>query len=256
MFKLVVFISLVACALGSTIPEGLLPQLDGRIVGGEETTISEFPYQLSMMNRGSHSCGASLLTPRYALTAAHCVSGASASNLKIRAGSSSRSSGGTVVQVERVKAHPLYKSSTMMYDVAILKLESALPLGPDISTIELVKESPAEGTRAVVSGWGTKSSGALTIPTVLRFVSVKIVSREVCGSKSYSYGSDIKATMICAQASGKDACQGDSGGPLAVDAGQAGIVSWGYGCAAKNYPGVYTDVAAVRPWIIETILQL
>ncbi|XP_055918898.1 trypsin beta-like [Eupeodes corollae] len=256
MFKLVVLVSLVACALSSAVTQSLLPQLDGRIVGGEETSISEFPYQLSLMKYGSHSCGASLLSPTIAVTAAHCVVSASASSLTIRAGSSSNKSGGIVVKVAALKYHPQYKSSNMQYDAAVLKLAEALPLGDTISTIQLVKKAPVEGTKAIVSGWGTEYSGAYSIPTILRAVGVKIVSQQVCSSNAYSYGSDIKPTMICATATGKDACQGDSGGPLAVEAGLAGIVSWGYGCAATNYPGVYCDVASVRSWILQTARTL
>ena len=50
--------------------------------------------------------------------------------------------------------------------------------------------------------------------------------------------------------------QGDSGGPLVVpkstDDSTAivfGIVSFAYGCAAPNYPGVYTRVTQYVTWI-------
>ncbi|MCB0115666.1 MAG: trypsin-like serine protease, partial [Caldilineaceae bacterium] len=49
-------------------------------------------------------------------------------------------------------------------------------------------------------------------------------------------------------------CQGDSGGPLMVPKPgggwlQAGITSWGIGCAEPDYYGVYTRISVLADWV-------
>lgn len=87
-------------------------------------------------------------------------------------------------------------------------------------------------------------------PLLMR-VSLPIVDRRTCQLKYwfYRYVTDM---MICAgylRRGGGDACQGDSGGPLTANGTLYGIVSWGYRCDEPDYPGVYTNVAALRWWI-------
>ena len=82
----------------------------------------------------------------------------------------------------------------------------------------------------------------------LQWVRVPAITNSECTS---AYGSGITDSMVCAGypgEGGKDACQGDSGGPFVCANGTksviAGVVSWGYGCAEAQYPGVYARVTA------------
>jgi secreted trypsin-like serine protease len=97
----------------------------------------------------------------------------------------------------------------------------------------------------------------------LREVKVPLVSRAACNSLR-SYAGFVSARMICAglPAGGKDSCQGDSGGPLLVKGPdgkfdlQAGIVSWGAGCALPHFYGVYSRLAALGAWVTKVTTQL
>ena len=83
-----------------------------------------------------------------------------------------------------------------------------------------------------------------------------LVSRQQCNEASY-YNGKITQRMFCAgyAKGGKDSCQGDSGGPLVCLSAdrkafiQYGVVSWGFGCAAAQKPGVYADVTHLRHFV-------
>ena len=252
MFRFVCILALCASVYGAAL-EGV-PQLDGRIVGGQPTTIDQYPYQVSLAKSGSHFCGGSLYSSNVVITAAHCLQGGvSPSVIKVRLGSTSRTSGGIVVDVASYKNHQGYNSKTHANDIAIIRLAKDVQFTESIRPITMATQDPAPGTPAVVTGWGTTKEGAFTLPTTLQEVTVDIVSRQSCQN---SYGSkyDINASMLCAASPNKDACQGDSGGPLVANGKLVGVVSWGFGCARDEYPGVYSSVATLRDFVIENVI--
>ncbi|KAH8378200.1 hypothetical protein KR093_010014 [Drosophila rubida] len=229
-------------------PPVLQPQLDGRIVGGVEASIEEYPYQISLQ-RTYHMCGGSLIGEGVVLTAAHCVDSSTAFSAKVRIGSTRKESGGVLVPIKRVHRHPKYNPQIIDYDFAVLELQSYNATNVTQAFVQLPEQNDdiADGTLVTISGWGNTQS-AVESDVVLRAVIVPKVNQTLC---DVAYGGGITERMLCAGLSegGKDACQGDSGGPLVADGTLWGVVSWGYGCARPEYPGVYSRVASVREWI-------
>jgi trypsin len=225
-------------------------QLAGRedIVGGTTASSGEFPYIVSLSRSGgSHFCGGVLLNAYTVLTAAHCSVGQSASSVRVRAGTLNWASGGVQVGVRQILVNPGYDDALTDGDLALWRLSS--PIAASGSTIGYAAlpaqgSDPSAGTTATVAGWGYTVDGGPSLPSALRKVSVPVVSRATCRSQYDSAA--ITDNMWCAGLAqgGKDSCNGDSGGPI-VDAASKtllGLVSWGYGCADPDYPGVYTRV--------------
>ncbi|KAI2666136.1 Polyserase-2 [Labeo rohita] len=98
--------------------------------------------------------------------------------------------------------------------------------------------------------------GETFFQAVLQEVDVPVVGNTKCNC---FYKGSITGNMMCAGTleGGKDSCQGDSGGPMVIKQGsrwiQAGVVSFGQGCAEPNYPGVYSRVSNYQNWITQHV---
>lgn len=268
------FFVVVSSALGASLPSlgnndvaDIEPslRLDGRIVGGYEVDITRHPHQVSMRRKScetcafTHTCGGSIYNENVIVTAAHCVNGRYAENFTIVAGTSIRNGAdGVMVRVSKIIMHEDYNGAVYTNDVALMILGSPLPLnGITIAPIALSSEVPAHGSKSVITGWGTTTSGGVASNQLLA-VDVPIVGNERCDDAyAVTYGPGrITDSMLCAGVEGvggKDACQGDSGGPLLVNGELAGIVSWGRSCALGDYPGVYANVPYLRDWILTNV---
>merc|ERR1712168_123268 len=234
-----------------------------RIVNGETTEENEYPWQIGLTSSwGSMPyCGGSIIDKKHTLTAAHCTVSDKAKDIYVLVGDHDIMVGNEQkVQVCEKHDHPSYNDGTLEYDFSVLTLCEELTYSEKIQPVCLPSTAGPgamyESGKAIVSGWGTLSSGG-SRPQYLQEVTVNMMTNNKCCSKPYKYGcSDITDQMICASAPGKDSCQGDSGGPLVTDSQnmpgkytQIGVVSWGYGCADKKYPGVYARVTDQLDWI-------
>ncbi|XP_044737119.1 trypsin-3-like [Chrysoperla carnea] len=234
------------------------PSINGRIVGGENATIEEFPYQVSLEIDGHHHCGGSILNSTVILTAAHCTHFIkNIETLKVRAGSTKREQGGVVRDIKRIFDHELWNDQTIDYDVSLIVLTESLPFSSSISAITLPEENEyleAEEL-AVITGWGTTDANTSELPIILQKAYIPIISQKLC-EEIHAKSITVTPRMICAGlygVGGKGVCHSDSGGPLVSKNKLHGITSWSVGCAEKLYPSVFCRVTAIREWIREKV---
>jgi len=247
-----------------------LAKRSSKIVGGVNTEVNEYPWQVALVRKGWRFsyCGGSIITSRWILTAAHCVpSSRKPSNTEILAGEhkqgTSDESDMKRLKISRIVRHWKYDKRTTDYDFALIRLKDPINFAdnPHIRPVCLPdsRTNTYTGDDAIVTGWGTTQSGGSSSNT-LKEVVVQVLSNAAC--RATPYGNSITDQMLCAavEGGGKDSCQGDSGGPLVtagggdgVTPGQnydiIGIVSWGSGCALEQYPGVYARVNKQLKWI-------
>lgn len=238
-------------------------QTNFMIVNGvPEHDIDNIPWQVALL-RGpavvrDQFCGGSIVDANWVLTAAHCVENRLPESVDVLGGTVKLSHGGQRVDVAQIMLHPKWGTTakSLDYDAALLRLAEPLAVG---SPIQLADASTPldDGNGLLVSGWGAiHENGPST--NQLQYVEVPVYNQQQCVQ---DVGASLTDNMLCAGfvGGGSNSCQGDSGGPLFTienpisDTRLAGIVSWGYGCARPNLPGVYTRVTVVADWVNQTI---
>uniref|UniRef100_A0A8B9FBV2 Peptidase S1 domain-containing protein n=1 Tax=Amazona collaria TaxID=241587 RepID=A0A8B9FBV2_9PSIT len=214
-----------------------------RIVGGQNSDVGEWPWQVSLHVRGQgHICGASLVSESWLVSAAHCFQQLQGIRYVGPAG-----------VIKRIISHPYFNDYTYDYDIAVVELQTPATFSSFIQPICLpdATHSFPVGKDLWVTGWGATAEGGGGA-SILQKAEIRLINQTVCNQLLTD---QLTPRMMCVGilTGGVDACQGDSGGPLvSVEPSSrmflAGVVSWGDGCAQRNKPGVYSRLTSLRDW--------
>lgn len=269
---------LIAAVLVTCVATPLYADIEQRIIGGVDVDKEDWPSMAGILtadDSGRYSlfdrqfCGGNLINKRWVLSAAHCffeektintISSfvqVDASTLNVVIGIDYLETNASTVEydVKRIITHSDYDPSDVasQNDIALLELTTTAP----DPIMEIFTSETLSGTLATVIGWGATQYNAWDktstgFPKQLKGVDVPIISNSVCRQ---SYGDIISSRQLCAGEAqgGVDSCQGDSGGPLMISENgvykQAGVVSFGNGCALADFYGVYTRASSFTGWI-------
>jgi secreted trypsin-like serine protease len=249
-----------------------------RIVGGYAAPSGKWPSMVALYIRLPNRqpqffCGGTVIDAEWILTAAHCLSHVDkttgrmsilpADALMVREGTINLDVGGRAVNARSITIHKDYRPG--LNDIALIQLAAPVeaPRQQLISNAA-VSKLITQGRMATTMGFGlvqplkanTTKEDQSTVPRSQQLlqVDVPIVGQTKCAT-TYKERVATGATFCAGRdEGGADTCPGDSGGPLFVrdDVGQAlqaGVVSWGYGCAQPMLWGIYASVGHFEDWI-------
>ncbi|XP_011642170.1 serine protease persephone-like isoform X1 [Pogonomyrmex barbatus] len=251
------------------------------IYGGTLSESGEFPYMVALGYENEdkddddsdaikYTCGGTLISSRYVLTAAHCVNNVQEKvPIEVRVGSEDLRNVGDAqrIRISNIITHPQYKRSVNYNDVAILKLSTPVRVASNVRPICIQTKSLdtmniQSNTKFIVIGWGATDLGEEGSTKLMKTPGLRLIDRESCAKSFTGFGKLPRGleNMLCALDTNvtrrADTCHGDSGGPLLMLVGSShsiiGVTAFGQSCGGST-PGVYTAIYSYLEWIEEEV---
>lgn len=184
-------------------------------------TISERPWHASIAVRWDPDttladlvCGA-IISPQVIVTTANLVSQSPIDSIVVRVGADEAASGGQLVAIDRIIAHPEFNADTLANDIALVFLSAPLNYTANVSAIALPSTDAVrlpEGTNVSFSGWRFDASTEVGASGSLQIVNQVIWNHDACIRHYRNETSTVTNNNICAASEIEDS------GPCTVGA--------------------------------------
>ncbi|XP_031637930.1 serine protease filzig-like [Contarinia nasturtii] len=256
-------------------------KLEPRIIDGNIVAQGSFPWMAGIYYSDTlnlnFGCGGTIISDRYILTAAHCVTDRRPPVI-VRLGkvnltdTISDAVQAVHYNIKSFTRHPNYNSSTKKNDIGLIRLSTEISFTDDIRPACLYTDRADLDTnrKVIVIGWGNTDPARTSLSNELRKIEINTKPLNECSNiylnhttfkDDPAFRDGLSPGQYCAfdaeenKNRSKDSCQGDSGGSLQKMSNNdpntveiVAIVSFGHGCALE-LPSIYTSVAHYIDWI-------
>ncbi|KAK5643984.1 hypothetical protein RI129_007829 [Pyrocoelia pectoralis] len=228
----------------------------------------EFPWAVLLKYEGteSYKCVGSLISDRYVLTSAVCVTGGFQKLVGVVLGEHNlgQSAHSEEYGIEKITVHADYKKSSQgNHDIALIKLNASVKFSDYIKPICLPSEGNSllqAGDQIILAGW---SKGTVDEPRRTKKVVVRrVITNEECQQLFAAHKVTINDNFLCTHTLNdyKDCTYpGDGGAPIMLKSGdtwyQEGILSFGATSCGSNIPDGNVRVSKYIQWINEKLIE-
>lgn len=246
-------------------------EITGRIFRGTVSQRNQFPYYVFIENfieeEVVETCGGSVISNEWILTAAHCVQGAL--KIAIHFGVHETRNAAEpdrliwIIKKPKVFIHPGYSSDDIIHDIALINLNKPIKFSQAIQPIKMATSLDLERQidfETIAIGTGSFDSfedydnEVDTTSKYLNWISLKPIPNEQC-KEIFPIVMTTDA-IFCAENGSGSVVFGDSGGPLIrkEDNQLIGVASFIHSKTSLDgqgsiLPQGFTSVAFYRSWI-------